>query len=115
VQKKLQQIVITLLDISERKKVEEALIESHEQLKQFASHINTLRDEEKVVLARELHDNVAQTLIAVKIDLGLLKQKFSTKDMNISLFEISDNIQNLYKLVDNTIKRVRKLITELWP
>ena len=60
---KLQQIIITMIDISERKKAEGALIQSHEQLKQFASHINTARDEEKVVLARELHDNVAQTLI----------------------------------------------------
>ena len=112
---KLQQIIITMIDISERKKAEGALIQSHEQLKQFASHINTARDEEKVVLARELHDNVAQTLIAVKIDLGLLKQKLSNKDQQINSDETAEYLQHLYILVDNTIKKVRNLITELWP
>jgi PAS domain S-box-containing protein len=114
-QQNLQQVVVTLLDITERKQSELAMRNSQEQLKQFAIHINTAREEEKVVLARELHDNVGQILIAIKIDLGLLKQKFSIRNQNINSVEILEDIQNIYVLMDNTIKTVRKLIMELWP
>jgi DNA-binding response OmpR family regulator len=111
----LQQIVVTLYDITEQSQSELALRNSLEQVKQFAVHLNTTREEEKVVLARELHDNIGQILIAIKIDLGLLKQKFSTGVQNINSIEILEDIQNLYLLIDKTIRIVRKLVMELWP
>ena len=111
---KSERIIVTMLDITERKKAEEALKDSQDQLKQFVVHLNTAREEEKVALARELHDNIGQMLIAIKIDLGLLKQKFTVENQNKNSIEISEDIQSIYAHVDNTIKVIRKLLTELW-
>ena len=99
------------IDISERKKNQIALRESQEQIKKFAAHLQYVREEEKVSLSREIHDELGQILVAMKFDLGMLKQKtYKTSDKSeIELYE------HLSVLVDNTLKTTRRIMTDLRP
>jgi len=105
----------THTDITQRKLVEEALNLSQEELKKFASHLQHIHDEERIVLAREIHDELAQTLIAVKIDMGLLKQKVLKSTENVDISDILIKFDQLFGLVDYTIKTTGNIMTGLRP
>jgi len=111
----ISHIIIQHDDITDRKIADEALSQSQEQLKKFAAHLQNVREEERVLLAREIHDELGQILIAIKIDMGMLKQnvlKGISKEHSegvLSKFDV------LFSLVDNTIKTARKIMTDLRP
>lgn len=102
-------------DITRRKLAEIALNNTQQQLKQFAAHLQEVREEEKKLLAREIHDELGQILVALKIDLGLLKQKVYKKLENTGAEEVLTKFEHLYVLVDDTIKTTRKIMTNLRP
>lgn len=102
------------INIDEQKRVETALKDSQEQLKKFAAHLQSVREEERVLLAREIHDELGQILIALKIDLGMLKQEISVSS-KINKKEIEKKINQILSLLDNTIKTTRRIMTGLRP
>lgn len=104
-----------LRDISDRKKGEEALKTSQLELKQFASHLQNVREEEKIQLAREIHDELGQILIALKIDLGMMKQNVLKSIKSIDAENILTKFDNLFGLVDSTLNTTRKIMTDLRP
>jgi len=102
-------------DITARKLVEMALNKSEEMIRKFASHLQNVREEEKVALAREIHDDLGQTLVALKIDMGLLKNKIVRFDLPDELKEVSERFDNIVHLIDVTIKSARRIMTGLRP
>ncbi|MEI7503528.1 MAG: PAS domain S-box protein, partial [Paludibacter sp.] len=104
-----------VVDITKRRKIEEALNNSQSELKKFAAHLQNVREEERIMLAREIHDELGQILIAIKIDTGLLKQKVLKVVDTINYMEIMSKFDNLFGLVDNTINTARKIMTDLRP
>lgn len=105
----------THTDISDRKRTEESLIITQEEMKKFAAHLQNVREEERILLAREIHDELAQTLIAIKIDLGMLKQKILNNVDNVDINIILTKFDQLFGLVDNTIKTTGSIMTDLRP
>jgi PAS domain S-box-containing protein len=104
-----------MFDITERKLIELALNESEEQLKKFASHLQNVREEEKIALAREIHDDLGQILVALKIDMGLLKQKVIKSNVFAGSKDILAKFDNMVILIDNTIKTARRIMNGLRP
>jgi len=108
-------MVFIIRDISDRKKSEDDLKSSQVELKKFASHLQNVREEEKLQLAREIHDELGQILIAIKIDLGMMKQNVLKSIKSIDAENILTNFDNLFGLVDNTLNTTRKIMTDLRP
>lgn len=108
-------MVFLVRDITERKKVEMDLKQSQSQLKKFAAHLQSVREEERLMLAREIHDELGQILIAIKIDLGMNRQKVLKQIKGEMADELLADYDNLFGLVDNTIKTARKIMTDLRP
>jgi len=102
-------------DITAQKLAELALNKSEEMIRKFASHLQNVREEEKVALAREIHDDLGQTLVALKIDMGLLKNKIVKFDLPDELKEVSERFDNIVQLIDVTIKSARRIMTGLRP
>ena len=102
-----------LVNLQQKSASEIALIDSKEQLKNFAGHLQNVREEERVALAREIHDDLGQNIVALKIDVGLLKNKM-LKEYVITP-EVDKNLTLLQDLVENSIISTRRILSGLRP
>ncbi|RZA32753.1 MAG: PAS domain S-box protein [Lysobacteraceae bacterium] len=64
---------VILRDVSERHLVQQKLARSHDQLRQLSSALQTIREEERTHIARELHDDLGQLLASLRMDLTLVQ------------------------------------------
>jgi len=103
------------IDITDKKLAEDALRESKEQLKKFAAHLQNVREEERILLAREIHDELGQILVAVKIDMGLLRKNVVNNSDKVYSEQVLVKFNELSKLIDTTIQTARKIMTDLRP
>ncbi len=97
-------------DITERKKAEEELSRSQEQLRVLLAHLRSVREEERTRISREIHDELGQSLTALKIDLAWLAKRL-TKDQR-PLFE---KAREMSHLIDLNIQTVKRIAAELRP
>ncbi len=103
------------LDITEQKQSEEALNNSQQELRKFATHLQHVREEEKIALAREIHDDLGQILVALKIDLGMFEKKLSKGIEATTSEELLSKLNDLTGLVEKTIKSARRIMNGLRP
>jgi len=114
-QGKITHFLAIKVDISERKRTEEALNNSQLELRKFAMHLQNVREEEKTNLAREIHDDLAQISVALKFDLGMFERKLSKGIEAITLEELLSKLNDFSDQVDNSIKSARRIINGLRP
>jgi len=100
------------LDISARKMAEAELKESREKLRALAVRLQTVREEESANIAREIHDELGQSLIGLKFDLSYLRRRLGEPAERAKLEE---RIAEMYKEIDATINSVRTIATQLRP
>jgi signal transduction histidine kinase len=82
------------------------------ELRALTDHQQRLREDEQKRIAREVHDELGQSLTALKMNLHVLKGRF-VKDRATS--EIEENIDDLMQMTDSTIGTVRRIASELRP
>ncbi|MBL7961307.1 PAS domain-containing protein, partial [bacterium] len=97
--------------ITERILAENKIKQFNQQLRALTSHVESIREEERSNLAREIHDVLGQMLTAIKIDVNLLSTALAGKGYEAAHLEFED----LQKIVDKTIQIVRNIATELRP
>jgi len=97
-------------EITERKRVVEELKKSREQFRDLAAHLQSVREEERSQMAREVHDGLGQSLTALKMDLSWLGKK-----MPGDQDPLQKKINFMSGHVDETLKMVRHIATELRP
>ncbi len=100
-------------DITSRKNAEDALSESQEQLKKYVGHLQYIREEEKALIATKLHDELGQILIALKMDIGMLKQKMLNDNSFAGTTDVFAKFDQLYALVGDSIKTTLNIMTDL--
>ncbi len=98
----------TIQDITEKKKTEELLKNTIIHLRQLRLYNEKVREDERLNISRELHDDLGQALTAVNIEIGLINTKTSDSVLN-------DKIKTISNLVDDTIGKVQKLTMQLRP
>lgn len=101
-------------DITERKKAEKEVIESREKLRALAARLEQVKEEERILLARELHDNLGQRLTGLKLDTAWLFRRISNyKEEETEV--IGSRIKEMSDLIDEIINNVRRISSELRP
>lgn len=102
-------------DVTDRKRSDEQLRSSREQLRALSAHLQFIREEERSRIAREVHDELGQVLTALKMDISLLNHKLLESSAILPRKMLYEEIKSMSKKVDSTIKSVRKIVTELRP
>ena len=97
-------------DISDRKEVEQRLRESYDILRELTSRRETAREEERKRIARELHDELGQQLTALRMGASTLRIRFGPDNP-----ELTDQVQKLLELADQTMQVVRDAVSSLRP
>ena len=92
-----------------RKKYEEDLRFLGEQLRQLATHLQNVREEERIGIAREIHDVIGQQLTAIKFDVHWLSRKINGGE------EAKNKFTDTMELIDDTIQATRKISSALRP
>ena len=114
----VQGAVVSFVDISARKRAEELLRASHdelerrvaertEQLRELARHLEAMRETERKRIAREIHDELGSLLVALKMDLGWMSRRVEG--------ELVAKCQRMGGLVDTAVDAVGRIITDLRP
>ncbi|WP_374429947.1 PAS domain-containing sensor histidine kinase [Ideonella dechloratans] len=67
----------TLQDVTERKRIEDALRASREQLRALVVYEGQLIEDERKRIAREVHDELGQLVTALRMDLSMLRQRLA--------------------------------------
>jgi two-component system sensor histidine kinase UhpB len=65
----------SVTDITERKRAEIELLESRQSLRELSSHIQSLKEQERAWIAREIHDDIGGSITGLKIDLAWLRER----------------------------------------
>ena len=97
-------------DITARKRVEEKLRKTGLRLRNLASHLQTIREEERTTIAREIHDELGQVLTVLKIQITLLSNKLRDDQQ-----ELKDKIISISKMIDDTVEKVQRITAKLRP
>ena len=103
-------IASTLAVALENARLYQAEHAAREQLRDLTAYLQTAREEERTHIAREIHDELGQTLTALKFDLSWL-----TKRLPEDRADLENKAQVMSGLIDETIHTVRRVATELRP
>jgi two-component system sensor kinase len=101
---------VVLRDVSARVNSVAELERSHNQLQELYRQMHEVREAERVRIARELHDELAQWLTALKMDASWLAGRVATEDD-----KVREKIERMKGLVDSTVASVRRLAHDLRP
>lgn len=91
-------------------KVQDELRKSQDTLRLFSAHQDNVREEERKEIAREIHDELGQNLLALNMDLHWMNERLPESDK--SLLEKS---KKMSQLIDSTIKTAREITSSLRP
>src|SRR5690348_6455448 len=95
---------------AKHRRAEEQLRESHERLRALSVYLQTVREEERTRIAREVHDELGQALTSCKLDVSWIASKLP-KDKK----PLIHKTRELASHIDSTIQMVRRIATELRP
>jgi PAS domain S-box-containing protein len=106
--------IITILslvhDVTERRKAEETLNRSYEEIRKLTNHLQNIREEERSHIAREIHDELGQQLTVLKMNILGLNKKLSSADATVH-----EKIGEIIDLLDTAVGSVRRISSELRP
>ncbi|MGA9115552.1 MAG: HAMP domain-containing protein [Bacteroidota bacterium] len=97
-------------EVAERRRAEVELHLSQQRLRSLSAHLQTVREEERKGLAREIHDELGQALTLLKLHLSLLRNDLPPEDTRANA-----TIGSMLTRIDGTIRSVKRMITALRP
>lgn len=131
--------VITFVDITERNRARSELEQAKaslelrvaertselsaalEQQRELAAYSETVREEERTRIAREVHDELGSLLVALKMDVNWLDKRLAEQPQRAqeAAQDMRDRMrskcQNMSRLIENAVDNVGRIITDLRP
>lgn len=97
-------------EIDARKKTERKMRRSREELRRLSEHLQQIGEEGRAHVAREVHDQLGQSLSAVRIDLACLRQQVAGKDESLTR-----QVGEIERQIGDAMQSVREICRELRP
>ncbi|MGF6118639.1 signal transduction histidine kinase [Janthinobacterium lividum] len=83
---------------------------SHQKLRRLAAHADQIKEEERKRIAREIHDDLGQNLLVLRIDADMLASRTQRRHPRLNA-----RARSTLEQIDATIKSVRQIINDLRP
>jgi signal transduction histidine kinase len=93
-----------------RDSLEERVVERTAELRALSERLESVREEERTRIAREIHDELGQSLTALKIDLSWLAKRLPAAKR-----ELHQRASGMARSIDATLGSMRRLASELRP
>jgi len=97
-------------EIAERTRAEADALASRQQLRDLASHLQSVREQERTDVAREIHDELGQALTALKMDAHWIGRRIGPGQPELGARALA-----MAKVIDATVHAVRRISSELRP
>jgi PAS domain S-box-containing protein len=131
--------VITFVDITERKRAADALQAAKSeleqrvvnrtqalsvalgQLRELSAYSETVREEERTRIAREVHDELGSLLVALKMDVNWMDKRLSEQTQRTAheaeamRTRLRSKCRNMSGLIERAVDNVGRIITDLRP
>lgn len=105
--------IVVLTDITERRRFEEELNRSHEDLRRLSRHMNSVREKESKRISHEIHDILGHALTALRMEVYWLSNKLANTQQE--QLRVINRTKFMSAHIDQTIKKVQKIASELRP
>lgn len=83
---------------------------SHQKLRRLAAHADEIKEGERKRIAREIHDDLGQNLLALRIEADMLASRTGERQPHLHA-----RARSTLSQIDTTIKSVRQIINDLRP
>ncbi len=94
---------VILRDVSDK-------VRAKEQMDSFATEAHAILEREKTRIARELHDDLAQSLTALKMDITWVRDRVQSSEP-----DVASKLDGMQELVDSTVAATRRIAADLRP
>lgn len=101
---------VILRDITERERAASELARSNQRLRELSEAMHAVREAERTRIARELHDELAQWLTALKMDAAWIAARLDPQEA-----EVLAKVERMKHIVDTTVASVRRIAADLRP
>jgi len=98
-------------ELAERALSEQRLRTSEEKLRALALHLQSVREEERIRIAREVHDDLGQALTGLKFDIALFTRNYANEPAQAR----AEKASALNATIDRLINAVRRISSGLRP
>lgn len=110
-----QFVVEIVQDITARKRAADEVLASRNELRWLYDWLQRVRREERIALAREVHDQLGQILSAAKIDIKLLLEDVQASRSGLPRRKLLSELRSATTTLDQAIESARSIATELRP
>jgi signal transduction histidine kinase len=97
-------------ELGERERAEQALRESQDSLRRLTAHLESVREEERTRIAREIHDELGQQLTVLNMDLAWLRKRLPA-----DLSALREKAESMSMMTAAAIESVRRISSKLRP
>jgi len=97
-------------DITDQKEMFRELLASRAQLRELSAYLQTVREKERTRISRELHDELGQSLTAIRLGLGVMEEQLSQAPE-----ALCRSLESLKNLADATVVAVQRIASDLRP
>lgn len=98
-------------DITDRKRSEQELLESRAQLRELSAYLQSVREAERTRISRELHDELGQSLTALRLGLSFIESQQGPDASDAC----RKHLQMLKQITDSTVDAVQRIAADLRP
>lgn len=103
-------VIASILDITERKRAAELLQQSFSELRRLSDHQQNIKEKERKRIAQDIHDDLGQNLLALKMDVATLYMR--TRDAHPKL---NQRVSLVLDNINATINSVKSIMNDLRP
>lgn len=100
---------VVLRDVTEQRRIANALQTSRNELEKLNARLEEVREDEKLRVARELHDDLGQRLTALKMDAAMLKRTLDGQS------PANEDVRRIEQSIDGMVAAVRQMAADLRP